>query len=220
MTQISRISELPPPNTRGRARSSFVPGEEFGNWTIQDAAYIDEKRQLTLICKCSCGKVKPVLGTTLRTGKSLGCVGCKARHKAKKRGGTLAANGIKKCTRCKQIKSVDDFRKNRKALDGFQSSCAECELDMKFILNYGISLNQYNLLLESQNGNCAICGKHWTEKRRRHAVDHDHATGEVRGLLCSECNGGLGMFADKTELLQNAISYLQRQELQHADSNT
>lgn len=73
--------------------------------------------------------------------------------------------------------------------------------------HYGMTVDQYHGLLNSQGGVCAICRGQNTNGRR-YAVDHDHETGTVRGLLCSQCNVGLGMFRDSTSLLTEAISYL------------
>lgn len=56
---------------------------------------------------------------------------------------------------------------------------------------------------------CAICGKP-TENNRLLAVDHDHRTGAIRGLLCDSCNKGLGFFEEKTLLLKKAMMYLNR----------
>jgi hypothetical protein len=75
---------------------------------------------------------------------------------------------------------------------------------------YGLTIRQYNELLRLQGGACAICGK--VPRSRRLAVDHDHVTGEVRGLLCASgdfgCNKGLGYFNDDVELLRRAVAYL------------
>lgn len=77
---------------------------------------------------------------------------------------------------------------------------------------YGISDADYQGLLFSQNGVCAICGKAETRKYMGQlsplSVDHDHNTGAVRGLLCAACNHGLGNFRDSPENLSNAIDYL------------
>lgn len=75
--------------------------------------------------------------------------------------------------------------------------------------NYGISLADYDEMLEAQDGGCAICGKSPEANGRRLGVDHNHATGEVRGLLCSACNTGLGLFQDSPACLRRAISYLE-----------
>jgi len=53
---------------------------------------------------------------------------------------------------------------------------------------YGITVKQYDELLEKQNQCCAICDKHASEFKTRLAVDHNHVTGEIRGLLCTYCN--------------------------------
>ena len=60
--------------------------------------------------------------------------------------------------------------------------------------NYGLSTEDYNLLFMNQNGRCAICDKHQSELQRNLHVDHNHITGEIRGLLCPTCNTGLGRF--------------------------
>ena len=73
---------------------------------------------------------------------------------------------------------------------------------------YGITLEQYNQMLEDQGGVCAICGKHDEVEGRRMAIDHNHDTGEVRGLLCGTCNRGLGNFQDNIEMLEKAKNYL------------
>lgn len=78
--------------------------------------------------------------------------------------------------------------------------------------NYGITVEDYNRLLESQGGACAICQATETRtmagKTRRLSVDHDHETGAVRGLLCGGCNSGVGYFRDNPDRLRNAITYL------------
>lgn len=72
---------------------------------------------------------------------------------------------------------------------------------------YGISLEEYKKLYESQNGVCAICGKE--EKRGRMlSVDHDHKSKKVRGLLCDNCNLFLGRFEKRLPLLRKTFEYL------------
>jgi hypothetical protein len=69
---------------------------------------------------------------------------------------------------------------------------------------YGLDTDGYEALLEWSNGGCAICGA-----KTPLAVDHDHATGALRGLLCRHCNTGLGQFRDRIDLLRIAIAYLE-----------
>ena len=82
---------------------------------------------------------------------------------------------------------------------------------------YGINLSQYEWLLAKGNGVCWICLRPETLKRQRKApypeslyVDHDHTTGMIRGLLCNNCNSGLGYFDDNPEILKAAIAYLEK----------
>ena len=69
---------------------------------------------------------------------------------------------------------------------------------------YGISLEDYTFMFNSQNGKCAICDR----SGRDLAIDHDHITGKIRGLLCFACNTSLGKFNDDVSVLQRAINYL------------
>jgi hypothetical protein len=79
--------------------------------------------------------------------------------------------------------------------------------------NYGITPEQYASLLASQSGLCAICKQPETMiikgKVCDLTIDHDHVTGLVRGLLCSQCNKGLGCFKDNPALLLESVNYLQ-----------
>lgn len=72
---------------------------------------------------------------------------------------------------------------------------------------YGISIDEYNRILMEQHGTCAICCG-VPKGRKSLAVDHDHTTGQVRGLLCEKCNIGIGSFKDDPMLMQTAIAYL------------
>lgn len=76
--------------------------------------------------------------------------------------------------------------------------------------NYGIGIDEYNAILESQAFGCAICGKDKEKNRTNLAVDHCHKTMRVRGLLCESCNKGLGLFMDNPEILLRAVEYLRR----------
>ena len=81
---------------------------------------------------------------------------------------------------------------------------------------YGVTLEWFNQTLESQNHGCAICGSPETLEIRgklvRLAVDHKPGTRHVRGLLCSKCNRGLGLFCDNSEILKLAAKYLESHE--------
>jgi len=90
-------------------------------------------------------------------------------------------------------------------------------LDRRLRASFGISLDNYNQMLEVQGGVCAICGRAGQgrdgrgvnpDKPRRLCVDHDHATGAVRGLLCGWCNRTLGRFDNDAERFEKAAAYL------------
>jgi hypothetical protein len=81
------------------------------------------------------------------------------------------------------------------------------KLSSSLICKYGISLGEYNSLLDKQGGGCAICGKPQGVKRLH--IDHDHVSKKVRGLLCHQCNLMLGTARDSADILQVAIAYIE-----------
>jgi len=76
---------------------------------------------------------------------------------------------------------------------------------------YNLTISQFNKLSVQQNGVCAICERE-NIKGKRLYVDHCHKTGKIRGLLCSECNKGLGSFKDSIKLFKKAIKYLREEK--------
>ena len=112
----------------------------------------------------------------------------------------------RKLNKEKYIKSATDYRSNH------PDRITEYKLKTK----YGITLEDYNLLLIEQNNCCDICKKpekaihNQTKKLQKLAVDHCHKTGKVRGLLCQDCNRGLGKFHDNISNLTSAIKYLSK----------
>lgn len=74
---------------------------------------------------------------------------------------------------------------------------------------YNMTLEDYNSLFIKQEGRCAICGTHQSELKRALCVDHNHATGKVRGLLCDYCNHALGKSRENIEILYRMIAYLE-----------
>ena len=133
---------------------------------------------------------------------------------------------IKKCLECNELKPIEDFWKHSGRKDGRVERCKPCsrKLDKgrwhkrkdhqkNYVLEktYGITLNEYQNLRTFQENKCAICGCEVMDVTGRElAVDHCHKSGKVRGLLCSNCNLGLGSFKDDPELLTKAIEYLVR----------
>jgi len=97
------------------------------------------------------------------------------------------------CRSCSNIRTVERIRYQREYM---------------LYLKYKLSLGGYNKLLESQDNKCAVCKLDQSFFKKNFAVDHNHDTGEIRGLLCTNCNQGLGLFMDNIDLLGCAIKYL------------
>lgn len=151
---------------------------------------------------------------------------------------------MRTCTKCGVAKPLDSYHKNSRQRGGLATRCKECanaaykawresnpesfraaqrrfhernpnaDRDKHLRRKYGINSAQYDALLESQGGVCALCRKDESVVRRAKsgreslAVDHCHETGRVRGLLCFKCNTALGVFNDDPERLRAAIAYL------------
>lgn len=113
---------------------------------------------------------------------------------------------MKKCTKCKQLKSLDKFALNKNFKDGHDYRCKLCHNIYKKELYYGLSKEQYLSLLVSQDHKCPICSTH-LHKTKAH-VDHSHTTGKIRKILCSNCNTGLGKFQENPVFLKKAAKYL------------
>lgn len=145
------------------------------------------------------------------------------------------------CKKCEIPKPIGEFVKNKRLKDGHGYTCLRCVndnnkkwrqtnperqkawnaayiakdviKDRKLRYKFNITLEQFNELLNKQNGKCALCDEAFT---RRICVDHDHAccSGHgscgkcIRGLLCSCCNLGLGYFKDDPKKLSKAIEYV------------
>jgi hypothetical protein len=143
----------------------------------------------------------------------------------------------KRCTGCKVVKPLEAFywNKQRDGSKARHSKCQVCrrgqfatwartprgrELKRLGILRrvYGLDAEAFAALFARQGGKCAICKEpekrlHRRGTQLRLSVDHDHATGKVRGLLCNSCNAGLGAFEDQPERLQAAAAYLRKRRL-------
>lgn len=114
------------------------------------------------------------------------------------------------CRMCKNGMRTDYYARNRKKICARQKAYAtknERKLrDGVLRRTYGIGMDEYDALLAKQGGGCAMC-KNLCPTGKRLAVDHDHETGEIRGLLCAKCNGGYGYFSEDPGLLVAAIEY-------------
>lgn len=130
---------------------------------------------------------------------------------------------MKRCTNCNVEKSTDEFHKQASRSDGLRAVCKDCrkltdctaDNQRRWMLKYtyGITVEEYEALLAAQDGKCAVEGCTAIPEEQRYGwfvVDHDHATGTVRGLLCNLHNVGLGAFHDDPSSLRAAADYLER----------
>jgi len=140
------------------------------------------------------------------------CRNCKSEYN-KSRQFMPDYSGFKVCTECNTEKQKVEFHRDHRRKDGLEGRCKPCN-DSRARRNelkryYGITHEQYDDMYKSQKGKCAICLSNVSDARsKRLNVDHCHTTSLVRGLLCNNCNNGLGRFKDSVELLQSAINYL------------
>lgn len=99
-----------------------------------------------------------------------------------------------------------EFRELKKLENPYLTSISECEQNMR--VRYGVTLEYYGHMFNDQNGKCKICKRFYTEFARGLVIDHNHETGQVRGLLCDPCNRALGYFRESSVIMESAIEYI------------
>lgn len=117
------------------------------------------------------------------------------------------ANCCLECRR-KEYNSYDEENREERAIKGLDNY-HNIRWGKTLATKYGINEEIYNEMYNEQNGCCKICGTHTSHLSERLAVDHCHSTGKVRGLLCRFCNLMIGNAYDDTNILKNAIKYLE-----------
>jgi hypothetical protein len=153
----------------------------------------------------------------------------------------VAEDGEKRCPRCGQVQPVTNFLVCLSRKSGRDAYCRSCRREISAewaranrgkvsqysrkwkeknklaarLTRHRIDVDGYMALLDEQGGCCAICGTEPADPYSLH-VDHDHRTGEVRGLLCVGCNSGLGKLGDTEEGLLRALDYLRKKRNQGA----
>jgi len=132
---------------------------------------------------------------------------------------------MKQCTLCKESKPFEAFYNRKASKDGHSPHCIPChkgkaaerratpeykvwKKNRSLVYKYGITLDEYNDMHYKQRGTCAICEKPEPIKTQPLAVDHCHDTGKVRGLLCSNCNMGIGKLMDDEKIILKAAEYI------------
>ena len=135
------------------------------------------------ITKCDCGESKAIFFNQMARGNTKSC-GCLQRRTGEE----------------------------SPAYKHGRSQTKEYDLELHMKRSYGIGLDEYNTMFTNQQGKCAICSGEppKNQHKKRLNIDHCHATGKVRGLLCDACNRAIGLLKDSPDLLNKAISYLAR----------
>jgi hypothetical protein len=121
------------------------------------------------------------------------------------------------CLKCTNVESVESYNRNKdfrierlkRNYKKFRKDKILQSLKSRMKFKYGLSIEEYNSMLESQNHKCMICKTPTENLKRKLAVDHCHTTNSVRGLLCGTCNTGLGQLKDSPELLRKAAEYIE-----------
>lgn len=130
----------------------------------------------------------------------------------------------KVCSRCKASFPLGDFYKNKQHSSGYKSACKKCSSkDFRkwrhsnieeirkqdrvtyYVRKYGMDKNKALALVQDRTGLCEICNS-----EVELVVDHNHTTGQVRGMICSHCNSALGYSRESPLILQEIISYLEK----------
>lgn len=150
----------------------------------------------------------------------------------------MSNSTTKACTLCGEDKPLTDYYADNRTRDGKCQRCKPChdiyakgwksrnrEKTLEYnrthyhrsgvhYRRYGLTKEQFDALLQSQQGVCAICQQPETVivrgRLRPLHIDHDHTTGRVRGLLCSACNTAIGKMKDDPSILRAAATYLER----------
>jgi hypothetical protein len=142
----------------------------------------------------------------------------RARGERVKDGQKGVAKGHRRCNGCTQVKQLDDFGKDLTSPLKKDYTCKQCKSEKaqaRYVQRvYGMTIEEIKACIDRLGGLCELCGRPQTRlfkgKLVRLAVDHDHATGKVRGFICSSCNVVLGQANEDPVLLRKMADYLER----------
>lgn len=158
---------------------------------------------MTLKCKCGCGTKIEIKPHHKRYGIPSYILG----HNGRLPKGQAKKNKLKR-TREWKLRNTDKIIKHNETKKDKLYHRKDKYVDSQLRRSYNITLVEYNTMLEKQDHRCAACGLHENDTRRRLCVDHNHDTGEIRGLLCDRCNMALGLLDDDVLRLQHLVEYL------------
>lgn len=126
---------------------------------------------------------------------------------------------MKQCKTCGTEKALSEFYV-RSETGATRTECKSCVIDRQRYKKLGVCNADYVGMLMRQKGCCAVCDSMLDSSRyTKLAVDHDHKTGKVRGLLCTNCNTALGLMKDSPERLARAAAYLNKHRVEEIVSS-
>ncbi len=125
-------------------------------------------------------------------------------------------NPRKTCNKCRnKLRVITPKEREKRRLYAIKQKADEAystyERNLRLIRTYGITQEYYLGMYEEQQGCCDICKEPFIIHSKVH-IDHNHATGKVRSLLCANCNLGIGNLKENKEILLNAIKYLEKHQ--------
>lgn len=177
-----------------------IVGQKFFTRLVV-AEYYDEKNNTTYLdIECDCGNKYSTRKSVFL--KSKYCLNCKHKYLRIEYRKKYYSNGTtKRCTKCNNIKPIEVFYKDLNRKDGLNRFCKECYNIYTRSKKYCLTEKE----IKDMPSQCEIC-----KSIDKLHIDHCHKTGIVRGILCFNCNHGLGNFKDNIELLKKSIEYLEK----------
>ena len=215
----------------------FFHRGKFYKQLCRDCVDADEKSPEVRTCR-TCHQSLPLVKFNMTHKVRCGeCTACKSDRAAQWAAHRAASPKTpppeKKCSKCGTLKKAQDFNKHAASKDGLQSKCKACFKDADFIharhrviltiagipitfshiqrmiTKFRVGYDVITNALIRCDGRCEICNVPF-KLRSEMAIDHDHKSGQIRGVLCHRCNLVLGHSLDNIDTLKGAIKYLQR----------
>jgi hypothetical protein len=213
-----------------------LTGKKFGTVTILAQGSNDSTGHSTWVGKCDCGRTRTFSrsnivnmnscgrGCPYHTSRVAPLKVCKRGHEFTIENTYVDSRGSRTCRKCRSEAAYRSKQQNPERQERQREACRRWlkkkkqtnpnyHRDTYLQSTYGISQEQYDLMLEQQDGKCAICHYPPEDGSVLH-IDHCHKSGKLRKLLCSYCNQALGLFRDDAERIAAAAEYIRSFEEQ------
>lgn len=180
-------------------------GDRYGKLTVEECLGPCQGSGHNWLLRCDCGN-SVVRSTSALVKGSVKSCGCRWRESAVFRLDDNDEVVSKRCNGCYQYYPPDRFQKSSHSRYGLSPQCKDCSWAASHLRKYGITLEERAVMLDEQQCRCAICGG---DIRDESTMDHCHAQGHVRALLCRWCNMGLGSFKDDPWRMRRAAEFVE-----------